>query len=33
MMSSASISARAANSFIASRYRGDATSTISESLE
>jgi hypothetical protein len=30
---SASISARAANSFIASRYLGDATSTISESLE
>jgi hypothetical protein len=33
MMSSASISARAANSFIANRYLGEATSTISESLE
>ena len=33
VMSSASISARAANSFIASRYLGEATSTISESLE
>jgi hypothetical protein len=32
-MSSASMSARDANSFFASRYLGDARSTISESLE